>query len=150
MAFSYTATGTVSGSGPLPMHLPHLPPGPLGRVVSSSVSSTSSSPTTQYPSPISPSMAMAPQYLTESIDGPAPAGRKNAAMAIPVPVPNLIKKSRGRHVPVGTSAGTGEGGSGSGGGGGKGKGGKGGGGEQERAFVCEVAGCGKGFVRGEH
>ncbi|KAK6985041.1 hypothetical protein R3P38DRAFT_3102727 [Favolaschia claudopus] len=93
-------------------------------------------------------MAMAPQYLTQSIDGPAPAGPKNAAMTIPVPVPNLIKKSRGRHVPVGASAGTGEGGSGSGGG--KGKGGKGGGGEQERAFVCEVAGCGKGFVRGEH
>ncbi|KAK6977690.1 C2H2-type domain-containing protein [Favolaschia claudopus] len=148
---SHLASASPYG-GPLPMHLPHLPPGPLGRVVSSSVSSTSSSPSAQYPSPTSPSMAMAmaPQYFTQSVDGPAPAGRKNAAMTIPVPVPNLIKKSRGRHVPVGTSAGTGEGGSGSGGGGGKGKGGKGGGGEQERAFVCEVAGCGKGFVRGEH
>ncbi|KAK6974280.1 hypothetical protein R3P38DRAFT_2584272 [Favolaschia claudopus] len=73
---------------------------------------------------------MTPQFLTQSIDGPAPAGYRNAAMTIPVLVPNLIKKSGGSHVPVG-------------------KGGKGGGGEQKMAFVREVAGCGKGFVRGQ-
>ncbi|KAJ6520710.1 hypothetical protein DFH09DRAFT_939617, partial [Mycena vulgaris] len=57
------------------------------------------------------------------------AGRRNSAIPLPVPVPNLIKKSRGRHVPPSADAPTTK---------------------EIRAFVCKVAGCGKGFVRGEH
>jgi hypothetical protein len=52
----------------------------------------------------------------------------------PVPVPNLIKKSRGRRVP--TEAETDELGSGPS--------------SKTRMFRCDVAGCGKCFLRGEH
>ncbi|KAJ7693208.1 hypothetical protein B0H17DRAFT_886256, partial [Mycena rosella] len=56
--------------------------------------------------------------------------RRNSAIPLPVPIPNLIKKSRGRAVPAPDSEGGARG--------------------EVRAFVCGVAGCGKGFVRGEH
>jgi uncharacterized Zn-finger protein len=52
----------------------------------------------------------------------------------PVPVPNLIKKSRGRRVP--TEAETDELGSGPS--------------SKTRMFRCDVLGCGKCFLRGEH
>ncbi|KAJ7483555.1 hypothetical protein FB451DRAFT_1029030 [Mycena latifolia] len=69
-----------------------------------------------------------------SVSVPAPGGyyadraRKSSALPLPIPVPNLIKKSRGRAVPADAQSRSGE----------------------PRAFVCGVAGCGKGFVRGEH
>ncbi|KAJ6580636.1 hypothetical protein B0H19DRAFT_928492 [Mycena capillaripes] len=69
-------------------------------------------------------------------DGPARA-RRNTAIPLPVPVPNLIKKSRGRRVPTPGPSGVGGAPDVSGNG-------------EPRAFVCQVEGCGKGFVRGEH
>lgn len=75
------------------------------------------------------------------------AGRKrrNGHIPLPVPVPDLIKKSRGRKVPYvakeiapqseGSSASASK---------------KLSGDYSKRTFVCEVPGCGKCFVRGEH
>ncbi|KAF8219776.1 hypothetical protein L208DRAFT_1042441, partial [Tricholoma matsutake] len=63
--------------------------------------------------------------------------RKNGTISLPVPVPHLTKKSRGRKVPyvdVRTARGVSAGPSASAG----------------RSFVCQVPGCGKCFVRGEH
>jgi hypothetical protein len=57
-------------------------------------------------------------------------------LPVPVPVPNLMKKSRGRKVPSSEpdddSAGAG------------------GGAPDRRTYVCQVPGCGKCFIRGEH
>ncbi|CAK5273484.1 unnamed protein product [Mycena citricolor] len=53
--------------------------------------------------------------------------RRPASMPLPVPVPNLIKKSRGRHVPAVPDINA-----------------------PPRSFICQVVGCGKSFVRGEH
>jgi hypothetical protein len=100
-------------------------------------------------------------------------GRRNGTIALPVPVPHLTKKSRGRKVPyvdmqmarggsagASASAGTEDGDSdGTGDGDGavrgssirRGRGGPAGaGGSGGRSFVCQVPGCGKCFVRGEH
>jgi hypothetical protein len=92
-------------------------------------------------------------------------GRKNGTISLPVPVPHLTKKSRGRKVPYvdvraargSTSAGGEDGDSDGAREGEKGmssRGGRGGRGNASgsggRTFVCEVPGCGKCFVRGEH
>ncbi|KAJ7235502.1 hypothetical protein C8J57DRAFT_1080970 [Mycena rebaudengoi] len=69
-------------------------------------------------------------YTSSSTPLEVHSTRRNNAIPLPVPVPNLIKKSRGRHVPAPEVAAM-----------------RGG---DPRAYVCEVSGCGKGFVRGEH
>ncbi|KAJ7135271.1 hypothetical protein C8R43DRAFT_894358 [Mycena crocata] len=66
-----------------------------------------------------------PRVGTSSHYSKLPSRRK-LRMPLPVPVPNLIKKSRGRHVCMSLHD------------------------IDERVFVCQVEGCGKGFVRGEH
>ncbi|KAH6887190.1 hypothetical protein BKA70DRAFT_1123037 [Coprinopsis sp. MPI-PUGE-AT-0042] len=69
----------------------------------------------------------------ESSNVQAGRKRKNHPIPLPVPVPHLIKKSRGRKVPDVDPEGASwasEGG--------------------KRTFKCEVTGCGKCFVRGEH
>ncbi|KXN86219.1 Transcription factor steA [Leucoagaricus sp. SymC.cos] len=84
----------------------------------------------------------------EAADIRAGRRRRNGHIPLPVPVPHLIKKSRGRKVPyVAKDVAQGSGG-GNGGSGGSSK--KREGDEWKRMFVCEVAGCGKCFVRGEH
>lgn len=100
-------------------------------------------------------------------------GRKNGTISLPVPVPHLTKKSRGRKVPyvdVRTARGVSAGPSASAGredddsdgtadrehtvrgaSSRRGRGGRGSaGGNGGRSFVCQVPGCGKCFVRGEH
>ncbi|KAJ3564437.1 hypothetical protein NP233_g8295 [Leucocoprinus birnbaumii] len=97
-------------------------------------------------SPTSPWGTYAPFPVEEDAPEPAPlqsddaaeirAGRRrrNGHIPLPVPIPHLIKKSRGRKVPyvAGSSKK------------------KGSDEEWKRMFVCEVPGCGKCFVRGEH
>ncbi|KAJ7509301.1 hypothetical protein B0H11DRAFT_2270323 [Mycena galericulata] len=56
--------------------------------------------------------------------------RRKKCPPLPVPVPNLINKSRGRRVPTSESGSATLNG--------------------ECAFVCQVEGCGRYFVRGEH
>ncbi|KAJ7125774.1 hypothetical protein C8R43DRAFT_898060 [Mycena crocata] len=75
-----------------------------------------------FPAPVS-QQGTSSHYADPSSRG----GRRNNAIPLPVPVPNLIKKSRGRHVPAEAPNDA-----------------------EKRAFVCQVEGCGKGFVRGEH
>jgi len=85
-------------------------------------------------------------FLEDDAEIRAGRRRRNGHIPLPVPVPHLIKKSRGRKVPYvakevtvqsdkntsGSSKRVREG-------------------EQwKRMFVCEVPGCGKCFVRGEH
>jgi hypothetical protein len=68
--------------------------------------------------------------------------RRNGHIPLPVPIPHLIKKSRGRKVPYMAKEVTSPGSSSSSR--------KRDGEELKRTFVCEVSGCGKCFVRGEH
>jgi hypothetical protein len=58
--------------------------------------------------------------------------RRNGHIPLPVPVPDLIKKSRGRKVPHQESKKKLDDD------------------DSKRVFVCDVLGCGKCFVRGEH
>ena len=68
-----------------------------------------------------------------------------SSLPIPIPVPNLTKKSRGRRVPTMSSledirsAASGAG-----------RKRQSVGGKSARMYLCEVAGCGKCFARGEH
>ncbi|KAJ7113936.1 hypothetical protein C8R44DRAFT_710361 [Mycena epipterygia] len=78
------------------------------------------------PASVTPTAGPASTPRPHYVDYPA---RRNNAIPLPVPVPNLIKKSRGRRVPADTPSRTGN---------------------ETRAYVCEVEGCGKCFVRGEH
>ncbi|KAF9449389.1 hypothetical protein P691DRAFT_667595 [Macrolepiota fuliginosa MF-IS2] len=71
--------------------------------------------------------------------------RRNGHIPLPVPVPHLIKKSRGRKVPYIAKEVTSRGGSST-----SSSPKKRGREEAKRVFVCDVSGCGKCFVRGEH
>jgi len=72
--------------------------------------------------------------------------RRNGHIPLPVPVPHLIKKSRGRKVPYVAKEVTSQGDKNSSGSSKRAREGE----QWKRMFVCEVLGCGKCFVRGEH
>lgn len=72
--------------------------------------------------------------------------RRNGHIPLPVPVPHLIKKSRGRKVPYVAKEATSQGDRNSSGSSKRVREGE----QWKRMFVCEVLGCGKCFVRGEH
>jgi hypothetical protein len=80
-----------------------------------------------FMNPLSPSH---PHSLYPHFDSPSLRARK----APPIPVPNLTKKSRGRRVPTITDS----------------DGPRSGGITKSRTFRCNVSGCGKCFLRGEH
>ncbi|KAJ7088882.1 hypothetical protein B0H15DRAFT_780496 [Mycena belliarum] len=88
----------------------------------------------QYDAPYDPPSFHATAFPFPPPPGPNPPApyadsvrrASGGPLPLPVPVPNLIKKSRGRAVPADTTSGP------------------------PRTFVCGVAGCEKGFVRGEH
>jgi hypothetical protein len=107
-----------------------------------------------------------PVSLDTSVPGPSTSrGRKNGMISLPVAVPHLTKKSQGQKVlyvdvraargstSVGREDGDSDGGDGAvrGMSSRRGRGSRGNAsGNGGRTFVCEVPGCGKCFVHGEH
>ena len=85
-------------------------------------------------------------FLEDDTEIRAGRRRRNGHIPLPVPVPHLIKKSRGRKVPYVAKEVTSQSDKNSSSSSKRVREGE----QWKRMFVCEVPGCGKCFVRGEH